>query len=166
MNPIRILIVDDSVVYRKLLSDAVTSLPNVAAVVTASSGRSALARLAAETFDLVLLDVFMPEMSGQETLVCIRRDHPNVAVVMVSGATGRDAEVTLNSLASGALDFIPKPLADSFQNGMDIMRGQLQRVIQLVGLRAPSRPAAAQPPAQPAAASLPLRAPAAPPPLP
>ena len=140
MNPLRTLVVDDSAVYRRLLSDAIASLPGAGPVVSVSSGPLALARLATEPFDLVLLDVFMPEMNGPEVLAKIRTAHPKTVVVMVSGATGRDAEITINSLSAGALDFIPKPLATNLQNGMDIMRSQLQRIIQLVGLRALSRP--------------------------
>ena len=157
MNPIRTLVVDDSAVYRRLLSDAISSLPGAGPAVCVSSGPLALARMASEAFDLVLLDVFMPEMNGPEVLAKIRAAHPNVAVVMVSGATGRDAEVTISSLSAGALDFIPKPLANNQQNGMEIMRSQLQRVIQLVSLRALSRPATASAPSAspPASASRP-----------
>ena len=149
MNPLRVLVVDDSAVYRRLLSDAISPLPGIGQVASVSSGPLALSRMATEAFDLVLLDVFMPEMNGPEVLTKIRAAHPNVVVVMVSGATGRDAEVTISALSAGALDFIPKPLASNQQNGMDIMRSQLQRVIQLVNLRAISRPAAASPLALP-----------------
>ena len=158
MNPLRTLVVDDSAVYRRLLSDSISSLPGAGPVVSVSSGPLALSRMATEPFDLVLLDVFMPEMNGPEVLAKIRVAHPHTVVVMVSGATGRDAEVTISALSAGALDFIPKPLANNQQNGMEIMRSQLQRVIQLVSLRALTRPVTSS-------AAAPAPRPTAPPPV-
>ena len=145
MNAIRTLIVDDSALYRKILSDAISSLPDVGTVASVASGPLALARLGSEKFDLVLLDVFMGGMSGTEALACIHKDYPDVVVVMVSGATGRDADITVKALASGAMDFIPKPIAENMQNGMDILRSQLRHIVRLVSLRALSHPSALRP---------------------
>ena len=131
----RLLIVDDTALYRKLLTDAASQLTGVEVAGAVASGPLALARLAAESIDLVLLDVFMPEMNGPEVLEKIRRDFPKVAVVMISGATGADATITINALANGALDFIPKPQTSSFAEGMARLQGQLQHVIRLVQLR-------------------------------
>lgn len=149
-SPLRVLVVDDTALYRKILSEAAGQVSGLGVAGAVASGPLAFARLAAEPIDLVLLDVFMPEMNGPEVLERIRRDYPAVAVVMVSGATGADAEITLNALARGALDFIPKPQAASFAEGMARLVGQLQHVATLVRLRrtgyAP-RPAAAPAPA-------------------
>jgi two-component system chemotaxis response regulator CheB len=131
----RLLIVDDTALYRKLLTDAASQLTGMEVAGAVSSGPLALARLAAEPIDLVLLDVFMPEMNGPEVLERIRRDFPKVAVVMISGATGADASITINALANGALDFIPKPQTTSFSEGMTRLRGQLQHVVNMVKLR-------------------------------
>lgn len=132
---LRLLIVDDTALYRKILSDAAAQVPDLEVVAAVASGPIALGRLAAGPVDLVLLDVFMPEMNGPEVLARIRRDFPSVAVVMVSGATGADAAITLDALAQGALDFIPKPQTASFADGMARLRSQLQHVVQLVRLR-------------------------------
>ena len=131
----RLLIVDDTALYRKLLTDAASQLTGVEVAGAVSSGPLALARLATEPIDLVLLDVFMPEMNGPEVLALIRRDFPKIAVVMISGATGADASITINTLANGALDFIPKPQTTSFSEGMTRLRGQLQHVVNMVNLR-------------------------------
>lgn len=131
----RLLIVDDTALYRKLLTDAASQLTGVEVAGAVSSGPLALARIAAEPIDLVLLDVFMPEMNGPEVLAIIRRDFPKIAVVMISGATGADASITINALANGALDFIPKPQTTSFSEGMTRLRGQLQHVVNMVNLR-------------------------------
>jgi two-component system chemotaxis response regulator CheB len=146
----RLLIVDDTALYRKLLTDAATPLSGVEVAGAVSSGPLALARIAAEPIDLVLLDVFMPEMNGPEVLTIIRRDFPKIAVVMISGATGADASITINALANGALDFIPKPQTTSFAEGMTRLRGQLQHVVNMVNLRrintAPAAPRSAPTP--------------------
>jgi two-component system chemotaxis response regulator CheB len=140
----RVLIVDDSALYRKILSEAASGLPEVETV-TASNGEIALARLKAESIDLVLLDVFMPDRNGPEVLQDIRRDHPGVPVVMVSGATGRDAEITLGALSHGAMDFIPKPASTSVESSVAAIRSDIRRVVDAARLRATHRATPAQP---------------------
>jgi two-component system chemotaxis response regulator CheB len=132
--PLRLLVVDDSALYRKILSETASSLPGVETA-TAPNGAIALSRLAAEHFDLVLLDIFMPDKNGPEVLADIRKAHPGVAVVMVSGATGRDAEITLSALSSGAMDFIPKPASGSMEAGIAALKADISRVLQLLAIR-------------------------------
>ncbi|MEI8293454.1 MAG: chemotaxis-specific protein-glutamate methyltransferase CheB [bacterium] len=130
----RILLVDDSALYRKLLSDAALSVPGAESVAV-SNGELALKRLETEKFDLVLLDVFMEQMSGPETLDRIKASHRHVPVVMVSGATGRDAEITIQCLAMGAMDFIPKPSGSSFESGMESLKAEIRRVAAMARVR-------------------------------
>ena len=132
---IRVLIVDDTALYRKILTDAASQVPGLEVAASVGSGPAALKRLAIEPIDLVLLDVFMPEMNGPEVLARIRRDHPRIAVVMISGATGTDAAITMDALANGALDFIPKPQTASFADGMARLSTQLKQVVRLVQIR-------------------------------
>jgi two-component system chemotaxis response regulator CheB len=152
----RLLIVDDSALYRKILSEAASGLPDVETV-TASNGEIALTRLRSEPIDLVLLDVFMPDRNGPEVLQDIRREHRGVPVVMVSGATGRDAEITLGALAQGAMDFIPKPTSTSIELSVAAIRADIRRVIDAVRLRSGQRASPAQ------SVSAPEVSPAAPP---
>jgi two-component system chemotaxis response regulator CheB len=133
----RILVVDDSALYRKLLSDAASSVPG-GETVAVSSGELALKRLESEKFDLVLLDVFMDQLSGPQTLEKLKVTHPQLPVVMVSGATGRDAEITINCLSHGAMDFIPKPASSSFESGMEALKADIRRVATLARLRSAS----------------------------
>lgn len=139
----RLLIVDDSALYRKILSEAASSLPDVETI-TASNGDIALARLKSERVDLILLDVFMPDRNGPEVLQDIRREHPGIPVVMVSGATGRDAEITLGALSQGAVDFIPKSSTSSVESSVAAVKSDIRRVIDAVRLRAAHRPTAPQ----------------------
>jgi len=105
----RVLIVDDSVVIRKILSDTLSEDPAIQIVGTASDGRIALAKIAASTPDLVTLDVEMPVMNGLEALAEIRKLYPKLPVIMFSTLTERGAEATLDALALGASDYATKP---------------------------------------------------------
>ena len=130
----RILVVDDSALYRKLLTEAASSAPETEAVAV-SSGDFALKRLESGAFDLVLLDIFMEGMNGPQVLEKIKALHPKLPVVMVSGSTGRDTEITLNCLANGAMDFIPKPAGSSFEAGMEAFKVDIRKAISLARLR-------------------------------
>jgi len=106
---LQVLIVDDTVVYRRILSDVVEAMPEVTLLGTAPHGRLAITKLEQAPADLVLLDVEMPEMDGLETLKEIRRRFPATSVVMISGANLSSAETTMRCLELGALDFLRKP---------------------------------------------------------
>jgi two-component system chemotaxis response regulator CheB len=107
--PIRILIVDDSVVIRKLLSDTLSEDDALEVVGTASDGRIALAKISQLKPDLITLDVEMPVMNGLETLALLRKSHPTLPVIMFSTLTERGAAATLDALSLGASDYAAKP---------------------------------------------------------
>ncbi len=109
MSRIRVLIVDDAVVMRRLLTEVLQRDPGIEVVGAAPNGRLALQRLTQVNPDLVTLDVEMPEMDGLETLRELRRLRPKLPVIMLSAATQRGASATLDSLAAGANDYIAKP---------------------------------------------------------
>jgi class 3 adenylate cyclase/CheY-like chemotaxis protein len=106
--PGRVLVVDDTPVNLKLLADLLTAKGYT--VTTATSGAEALARIAAEPPDLVLLDVMMPGMSGYE--VCRKiRDNPGTAMVPVVMVTALDpAQERVKGIEAGADDFLTKPI--------------------------------------------------------
>jgi two-component system chemotaxis response regulator CheB len=109
MTRIRILVVDDSVVIRKLLSDTLSGDPALEVVGTASDGRLALAKIGQLHPDLITLDVEMPVMNGLETLVELRKLYPKLPVVMFSTLTEHGAAATLDALSLGASDYATKP---------------------------------------------------------
>ena len=109
MRPIRILIIDDSVVIRRLLTDCLAADPEIEVVATASRGRIGLAKIPQVNPDLVTLDVEMPEMSGLEVLREIRKTHPRLPEIMFSTLTERGATTTLDALSLGASDYVTKP---------------------------------------------------------
>ena len=102
MSKIRVLVVDDSVVVRRLLSDALGADPAIQVVGIAPTGAIALARLPQLTPDLVTLDLEMPEMDGLATLRAIRAAYPTLPVLMVSRYTQRLARASLDALSMGA----------------------------------------------------------------
>jgi two-component system, chemotaxis family, protein-glutamate methylesterase/glutaminase len=109
MKPFRILIVDDSAVIRKLLSNLLASDPEIVVAGTAANGIQALARIPEVKPDLITLDIEMPGMDGLETLVEIRKLYPKLPVIMFSTLTERGATATLTALARGASDYVTKP---------------------------------------------------------
>ncbi len=107
--PVRVLVVDDSVVVRRALSDALAAHPDVEVVGTAADGRIALRKIADLTPDVVVLDIEMPVMGGMEALAAIRECWPDVAVIMFSTITEHGATVALDALSLGAVDYATKP---------------------------------------------------------
>ena len=126
MSPIRVLIVDDSVVIRKVLCEALSVDESIQVAGTAADGRIALAKLQQLSPDLVTLDVEMPVMSGLETLTEIRRLYPKLPVIMFSTLTERGAATTLDALTLGASDYVTKPSdTGSLQVTLSIIRQEL-----------------------------------------
>ena len=109
MPKIRILVVDDSVVFRRLVAEELARDPGLEVVGTAANGRIALARMGQANPDVVILDVEMPERDGLETLKALRTAYPKLPIIVFSALTERGAEVTLDALALGATDYFTKP---------------------------------------------------------
>jgi two-component system chemotaxis response regulator CheB len=109
MPQIQIMIVDDSVVVRKVLTDVLSGDPDLAIAGWASNGRLALAKLQTLRPDIILLDIEMPEMNGLEAIPEIRKILPHTPIIMFSTLTERGAEATLDALALGASDYLAKP---------------------------------------------------------
>jgi len=106
-DALRVLITDDSSVYRSILRRLLTSVPGVEVVGEACNGREALEHIGSRRPDLVLLDCEMPELDGLATLRVLQHSYPDLPVFMVSSLG--DAEHTTAALRLGAWDFIVKP---------------------------------------------------------
>jgi two-component system chemotaxis response regulator CheB len=143
---IRILVVDDSPVFRRLVSEELGRDPQLEVVGTAANGRIALARVAQANPDLVLLDVEMPEMDGLETLRELRKTHPRLPIVMFSAMTSRGAAVTLDALSLGATDYFTKPTeAGGLEASLRVIREELIPKIKALCARPAVEPRPAPP---------------------
>jgi len=135
MPPVRVLVVDDSVVVRKLLCVALAASPEVEVAGTASSGTIALAKIPQLNPDVITLDIEMPGLNGIQTLVEIRKLHPRLPVIMFSTLTERGAAITLEALSLGASDYATKPSnSESLADAIEQVRAELvAKIVELGG---------------------------------
>lgn len=111
MNKIRVLIIDDSLLIRKVLTEILSSAPDIEVVGTAEDPLIAREMIKELNPDVLTLDIEMPRMDGITFLRNLMRLRP-MPVVMISALTESNAEVTLTALELGAVDFIAKPTID------------------------------------------------------
>jgi two-component system chemotaxis response regulator CheB len=122
--PIRVLVIDDSVVIRRVLCDALGTDPAIEVVGTAASGQIGLSKISQLKPDLVTLDVEMPGLTGLETVKEIRKLYPKLPVIMFSTLTERGASTTLDALELGASDYVTKP---SKTGSLDVTLATIRR---------------------------------------
>ncbi|MGL4553358.1 MAG: protein-glutamate methylesterase/protein-glutamine glutaminase [Gemmataceae bacterium] len=143
MSKIRVMVVDDSVVIRRQVSDELGLDPAIEVVSTATNGKQALAKLEQVTADLVILDIEMPEMDGLETLVHLRKKYPKLPVIMFSSLTERGAAATLDALSRGASSYFPKPNTGGLEESRRVIRERLLPEIKALANRPKAHPAPA-----------------------
>ncbi|WP_459556242.1 chemotaxis-specific protein-glutamate methyltransferase CheB [Lacunimicrobium album] len=124
-NTIQVMVVDDSVVVRGLLTKALQTDPGIIVSGSAGNGSSALSILRKQSFDAVVMDVEMPILDGLETLKILQKEFPKLPVIMASTLTTRGAAITIQALANGASGCIEKPQASSASEAMKIVADQL-----------------------------------------
>jgi two-component system, chemotaxis family, protein-glutamate methylesterase/glutaminase len=141
MTPrIRVLVVDDSAVMRKILTDLLAQDPAIEIVGTAADAYIARDKIMRLRPDVLTLDVEMPRIDGLTFLEKLMRAHP-MPVVMVSSLTPQGGEITLKALELGAVDFVLKPYPDVVARMPDVIPEILEKVKTAAGvrLRAPER---------------------------
>lgn len=144
MPKLRVLVVDDAVVVRRLVSDALNADPEIEVCGTASNGKLALDLLPQLAPDAVTLDVEMPELDGLSTLKELRKKWPRLPVVMLSALTEKGASVTLDCLSAGASGYVTKPAgAGSMGAAVDRVRSELAPMLKALCNRKSAAPAAA-----------------------
>lgn len=149
-RPIRVLVVDDSAVIRKLVTQTLEQDEAFAVVGTAPNGVLALQKIPQLEPDIVVLDVEMPEMDGIETLRNIRSRFPELKVVMFSTLTERGASVTIEALTLGASDYATKVSNSGGESSTAVLRNEL--VPKLKQFFTPHQPPASRPLRSPAPA--------------
>jgi two-component system chemotaxis response regulator CheB len=131
----RVLVVDDASLFRRIVSEALSGLPEVEVVGTAANGKLALARMASLRPDVITLDVEMPEMDGIQVLDEMRKSEMKTSVIMLSSCTVLGGRMTIRALEAGAFDFITKPEGGSPETNLAGLRESLRPMIQALARR-------------------------------
>lgn len=127
---LRVLVVDDTIVYRKAVSDIVKEIPGVELAGVAHNGKIALAKIATLKPDILTLDIEMPEMNGIEVLMELQKNYPGVGAIMLSTLTAEGSQMTLRALELGAFDFILKPQSKNQIDGKKELRSLLEPMLK------------------------------------
>ena len=148
---IRVLIVDDSVVACKALSETLSADPGLELAGMAHSGEAALAKLSQCAPDVVMLDLDMPEMDGLKTLAEIRKGHPRLPVIMCSGHAETGNARVVKALLGGASDYITRARGLRAQDSLAVFQ---REVLEKIHALFPENPAPAAVPIADAAAKV------------
>ncbi|PIO97089.1 Chemotaxis response regulator protein-glutamate methylesterase of group 2 operon [uncultured Pleomorphomonas sp.] len=146
-DPIRVMVVDDSVVIRGLLGRWLDEDPNLAVVASHRNGRLAVDDVLRSNPDVVILDIEMPDMDGLTALPLLIEKKRNLVVVVASTLTRRNAEISLKALSLGAADYVPKPESNSGVTTSTEFRRELIEKVTHLGQRARKRGLPGQAPA-------------------
>jgi len=130
---IKVLVVDDTIMYRKIIGDVLKTIPGVEVVGTANNGKIAVSRIKSLKPDLVTLDVEMPVMNGLETLVAIQQEKLDVECLMFSSLTERGGEITMKALELGAFDFVLKPDKETPEENLVYIQKELSQRLKVFG---------------------------------
>lgn len=137
--PVRVLVVDDSNFFQHRLKDIINEHPDLKVVGIASNGREAVEKAAELKPDIITMDFEMPVMDGVTAIKHIMANR-KVPILMFSSLTYEGAKITLDALAAGALDFIPKDFAEVSRSSEVLKKKLHERLITLAGTGTRSAP--------------------------
>lgn len=127
---LRVLVVDDTIVYRKAVSDIITAIPGVELAGVAHNGKIAIAKIKTLKPDILTLDIEMPQMNGIEVLTELQKNFPDVGAIMLSTLTAEGSLMTMRALELGAFDFILKPQSTNPIEGKKEIRSHLEPMLK------------------------------------
>lgn len=158
MSKIRVLVVDDTVVIRRLVSEVVNRDSELELAGVAANGKIALQKMTQVSPDVVTLDMEMPELDGIATLKELRKTYPEIPVIMLSSSTKRAASSTLDALAAGANDYVTKPVSiGNVSKTIESLQSQLVPLIKTHFKRFKRRQQVSTPKSQPTLTPKPRR---------
>jgi two-component system chemotaxis response regulator CheB len=160
-DPIRVMVVDDAVVVRGLVSRWIDETPGLKTVASVRTGRDAVEQILRVNPDVVVLDIEMPDMDGLTALPLLLEKKRDLIVIMASTLTRRNAEVSLKALSLGAADYVPKPETNREVTVSTTFRHDLIEKVRTLGARRKRTPMTAAQPRSRQAFSVPSAAPAA-----
>ena len=140
-DPIRVMVVDDAVVVRGLVSRWIDDEAGLKTVASLRTGREAVDQLLRVNPDVVILDIEMPDLDGLGALPLLLEKKRDLVVIMASTLTRRNAEVSLKALSLGAADYIPKPATNREVTTSATFRRELVEKIRQLGARRKRGPA-------------------------
>jgi two-component system, chemotaxis family, protein-glutamate methylesterase/glutaminase len=126
---LKVMVVDDTIFYRKIIKDVLETIPDIEVVGTVNSGAVALGRIPSLKPDVITLDVEMPGMNGLQVLEEIRKKQFEVTVIMISSKTQAGSEATVQALELGAFDFIAKPDETSIEANVSYLSSVLGKML-------------------------------------
>lgn len=109
MKKIKVLVVDDSALMRKIISDMINSEDNMEVIAKAKNGKDLIKKMKVITPDVITLDVEMPIMDGISALKELGNQQNNIPIIVLSSISKKSSELTMDCLENGAFDFLPKP---------------------------------------------------------
>src|SRR6201996_2853487 len=145
-DPLRVMVVDDSVVIRGLITRWIGAEPDMVVAASLRTGLDAVNQLERVNPDVAVLDIEMPELDGISALPKLLAKKRNLIIIMASTLTRRNAEISFKALSLGASDYIPKPESTREPNAADIFHHDLIQKIRTFGAKARrAAPAVASP---------------------
>src|SRR3954454_16203789 len=147
-GPLRVMVVDDSVVIRGMISRWIGSEPDMVVAASLRTGLEAVNQIDRVNPDVAVLDIEMPELDGIAALPKLLAKKKNLVVIMASTLTRRNAEISFKALSLGAADYIPKPESTREASAAETFRHDLIQKIRHLGAkvrRTPHAPAHATP---------------------
>ncbi len=147
-EPIRVMVVDDSVVIRGLISRWIDAEPDMKVAASLRTGLDAVNQLERINPDVAVLDIEMPELDGISALPRLLAKKRDLIIIMASTLTRRNAEISFKALSLGASDYIPKPESTRETSAADIFHHDLIQKIRHLGAKI-RRTAVASPPLAP-----------------
>lgn len=160
-GPLRVMIVDDSVVIRGLISRWVGAEHDMEVAASLRTGLEAVNQIERINPDVAVLDIEMPELDGISALPQLLAKKRDLVIIMASTLTRRNAEISFKALSLGAADYIPKPESTREASAADVFHHDLIQKIRHLGARLRRKPAVASPPLAPAAPAPAPRSPVA-----
>lgn len=152
-GPLRVMIVDDSVVIRGLISRWVGAEHDMEVAASLRTGLEAVNQIERINPDVAVLDIEMPELDGISALPQLLAKKRDLVIIMASTLTRRNAEISFKALSLGAADYIPKPESTREASAADIFHHDLIQKIRHLGARLRRKPAVASPPLAPASSA-------------
>src|ERR1700754_3903572 len=136
LEPIRVMVVDDSVVIRGMISRWIDAEPDMKVAASLRTGLDAVNQLERVNPDVAVLDIEMPELDGIAALPRLLAKKKNLVIIMASTLTRRNAEISFKALSLGAADYIPKPESTREAAAADIFHHDLIQKIRTLGGKA------------------------------